>query len=191
MYKRRNATLLLLAICLVTAVTSRATDSEMAFSFRVTANGLQTAWHTFGLRDGALPGLDAFDLPEPPAVPGCTLTSYLAMPEPASSLPNRWLHDYRAAGERTGERVEIWLINIETTEPVAFCQLEMVAAEPIPAGYELHLFVPDAEPVAVQVPETLDIPVSGQATLLPCELRLGGSIRVETGAWGAVKALFR
>ena len=185
--------LLVAAICLSmgTATAARAQALELGFEFRATINGSTTPWHTFGLRTGAQPGFDSFDLPEPPPPPGFPFQIYLAMFEPLPGLPNRWLSEFRPAAAGTGEEVELWQIIIESPAQGANCRLEVRNLTYVATSYDLFLIGQDGSIRGLSPPAVVDFPVSGAAMTCFFELRVGEAVAVERETWGDVKALFR
>ncbi len=177
----------LLAFC----VTTPAAAQLHTFGYRVTINGSASDWHTFGVRPGALPGIDDFDLPQPPPPPGILFQTYFVMLEPLTGLPNRWLDDFRPAGESSSGGVELWQFVIESPDAGATCRLELQDLAPVSSAFDLYLIGANGAPEALALPAVVDFAVDGAVMNRFLELRYGNPIPVEHDTWGGVKALYR
>lgn len=171
--------------------TSNASAQELTFEFQVTIGGASSDWHAFGLREDALQGIDAWDLPEPPSPPGTTFRSYLTMFEPLAGLPNRWLHDFRPVNSVTLDRVELWQFTIESPAADGDCRIDVRARDPIGIPYDLYLFGPGTYYTRLQAPASVTFPIIAPVMTQFFELRLDESVAVSTSTWGGVKSLFR
>lgn len=179
-------------VCLLSLSTATAARAQLhTFGYRVTINGSTSDWHTFGLRLGALPGLDAFDLPQPPPPPGFPLQTYFVMLEPPTGLPNRWLSDFRPAGESSNGGVELWQFVIESPDAGAACRLELQDLAPVSSAYDLYLIGANGASETLTLPAVVDFSVDSTTMTRFLELHYGSPIPVEHGSWGAVKALYR
>lgn len=177
--------------CLFMSAARHANAQELTFEFRVTINGFTSDWHMFGLREDALQGIDRYDLPEPPAAPGATFHSYLAMFEPLPGLPNRWLHDFRPVNSITLDRVELWQLNIESPAIGAACSIDVRVLDPVAAPFELYFFGPGTYYQTLHLPATINMTVNSTSMIQFFELRLDESVAAESATWGGVKGLFR
>lgn len=176
-------------LSLSAAPTARA--QQHTFGYRVTINGIASDWHTLGLRPGGLPGLDAFDLPQPPPPPGFPFQTYFVMLEPPSGLPNRWLNDFRPVGENSSGGSELWQFVIESPDAGAACRLELQDLAPVSSAYDLYLIGADGAPATLALPATIEFPLDGVAMTRYLELHYGSPIPVAHDSWGGVKALYR
>lgn len=172
------------------ALAAPAVAQELTFEFQVTIGGVSSDWHAFGLREDARQGIDAWDLPEPPAVPGATFRSYLAMFEPLAGLPNRWLHDFRPVNSITLDRVELWQLVIEAP-PGSACRVDLRSREPIGIPYDLYWFGDGTYYTPLQAPATLTFNIGASPAVRFFELRLDESVPAHGCTWGGVKSLFR
>ena len=183
---------LLALMCLLPlVVTATARAQEFTFAYRVTINGSVSDWHTFGLRAGALPGVDAFDLPEPPPPPGFPFQTCFVMSEPPVGLPNRWLSEFRPTTGDNAGGVELWHVLIASPDGGANCRLEVRDLAPVSTSFDLYLIGGTGGSEALALPAVLDFAVDGASMTRFLELHFGNPIPVEPGSWGNVKALFR
>ncbi len=185
--------ILLMALLVPTlpCVATTARAQELTFEIQVTIGGTGSDWHAFGLREDALQGIDAWDLPEPPAPPGATFRSYLSMFEPLAGLPNRWLHDFRPVNSITLDRVELWQLTIESAAVGSTCRIDVRARDPIGIPYELYFFGPGLYYTPLQAPASVSFPITAPAMTQFFELRLDESVATTPTTWGGVKSLFR
>lgn len=173
------------------ALAAPAAAQELTFEFQVTIDGIASPWHTFGLREDALQGVDAWDLPEPPAPPGTTFRTFLSMFEPLPGLPNRWLHDFRPVNSITLDRVELWQFTIEAAATGSTCRLDVRARDPIGIPYDLYFFGPGTYYTPLQAPASVTFPIDAPWMVQFLELRLDESVATDRSTWGGVKSLFR
>lgn len=171
-------------------VAAPATAQEFTFEFRLTIGGASSDWHSFGLRADALNGVDAWDLPEPPAPPGATFLSYLSMFEPVAGLPNRWRHDFRPTAGLTLDRVELWQFVIAAATGSS-CRLDVRARDPIGVYYDLYFLGPGTNRTQLLLPASVMFPIDAPWMVQYFELRLDASVATGSSTWGGVKSLFR
>lgn len=185
--------MLILTLACIASLASAATAQaqELAFEFQVTIDGVSSDWHVFGLRNDALPGIDAHDLPEPPPPPGSTFRSYLSMFEPLVGLPNRWLNDFRPVNGVTIDRVELWQLVIESPSLGSACRIDVRAREPIDVAYDLYFFGAGIEYQSLQPPAAVNFTIDSPWMAQFFELRLDGIVAVDRATWGGVKSLYR
>lgn len=178
--------------CLLSILAAAPAGAQQhTFACRVTINGIASDWHTFGLRIDAQPGIDAYDLPQPPPPPGSLFQAYLVMISQAPGLPNRWLSDFRPVDEGGAGGVELWQLAIESVDAGAACRLEVQDVTPLPSAFDLYLIGPGGGASLLSLPAVVEFPVDGAVMTRHFELQFGTAIPVEHGAWGSVKALYR
>ncbi|MBK7048897.1 MAG: hypothetical protein IPH48_20830 [bacterium] len=189
---RASCGMLLMALaCLAPlGVPASAAAQEFTFEFQLTIGGATSGWHTFGLREDALPGIDAWDLPEPPAPPGATFLSYLSMFDPPDGLPNRWLREFRPVSSVTLDRIELWQFVIAAPTGSS-CRLDVRARDPIGTYYDLYFFGPGTNRTQLLVPASVMFPIDAPWMIQFFELRLDSSVATGNSTWGGVKGLFR
>lgn len=168
-----------------------ATAQELTFEFQVTIGGISSDWYMFGLRNDAQQGVDAWDLPQPPAPPGATFWSYLSMLEPEAGLPNRWLHDFRPVSGAMLDRVELWQLTIESAAIGGICRVDIRSTGPIGIRHELYCFGSNLDQTRVQLPTYVSFPVTATSLTMYFELRLDESVATTRSTLGGVKSLFR
>ena len=164
---------------------------ELTLEFQVTIGSVSTAWHAFGLRQDAQPGIDAFDLPEPPPPPGVPFSAYLVMFQPLPGLPNRWLDDLRPVDSLTSDRVELWQWHIESTGGGVNCRLDVREREPIGIPYDLYFVGSGLYHVPLQTPASYSFDITDNLMAQFFELRIDGGVPRERTSWGSIKSLFR
>lgn len=163
---------------------------ELSFEFQVTVGGQSSEWYAFGLRQDALPGLDAWDLPAPPAAPGAPFRVFLALPVPPDGLPNCWWTDFRAVADALADREELWQGLLEAPAGAA-CRLDVRVRDAGAVPYDLVFFGPGSSYVTMDLPGSVSFTTDAAATPLFFELRFDGGVAVENSTWGGVLGLFR
>lgn len=179
-----------LAIC-ATLLPGPAMSSEPVYECRALIDGIATAWHPFGLREGALAGADAFDLPAPPPPPGMPFDAWFVMPGAPEGLPNRWLGEFRPPHAASGEAIDLWEFAIGSLDLGHVCRVEVRAVVPVADGDALHLLPPSGGAPDLSSGGAFEFVLPSTPVSLWFELRTGSPVPVERGTWGSVKALFR
>lgn len=177
------------ALACITATTSPA--AETTCEFRVVIDGSATAWNRFGLRNGALPGVDAFDMPAPPPPPGFPFDAYLVMPGSPAGLPNRWFGEFRPTHDGSIEVVDLWEFAVASPEIGALCRIEVRPVSPVSYGDQLSLLPPTGGSCDMTMGGSFEFPLDAFPVSLWFELRTGSPVPVQQNTWGSVKTLFR
>lgn len=154
------------------------------------ADGVLTTLE-FGVSDAALPGLDAYDLPAPPATPDAVWDAYMLMTEAPAAMPNRWLRDIRALADLTRKRVDIWtaVVLVPPEGMAVEVALERSGQSQIP--YTLKLMIPMAADIDIEVPWRTELYLPGGLQLMYWVLEQNDQVSVESTSWGGIKSLYR
>jgi hypothetical protein len=182
--------LIRVALVAVLVVPVAAAGQDILFSVSVQVAGLSAPAHIFGFADGALTGLDARDVPEPPHAPSDYLALAFRMPYPAVVLPNRWRDDLRATDDLL-DRVEIWELHLESDLIGATCTFAVTP--PASPPVELHLrviSVDDGEGFVVPADGAFTLMIHAPDTTIWLELTSDKPIPVVDATWGAVRRLY-
>jgi hypothetical protein len=145
----------------------------------------------FGVRAGALPGLDDFDLPAPPVSPGGEFAAYLAMLEPPAGFPNAWIHDFRALERFRQARFEIWEMTWENLLWSDFVIVSLSALSEPDFPYQVLLHGPDGFSLEMSVPGIAVVPVQYANMDLIWEVILDDPVTTRNQSLGGVKTLYR
>lgn len=189
MTPKRRLVVPAIAAAFLVAVPAQAT--EAVYQARALIAGQTTQWHTFGLADGALPGVDALDQPAPPPLPGLGFDAWLVMPVSPAGLPNRWLGDFRPANNSSVEVVDFWEFVVAAPSAGVRCRLEVRPVSPVGYGERLSLLPPTGGSPDFSMGGSFEWPLDSPTVSLLFELRTGTPVAVETESWGSIKALFR
>ena len=145
----------------------------------------------FGLRQGALAGVDPFDVPAPPASPANEFTAYLSMLAPPEGLPNAWLCDFRSLAGFRELWLELWEMNWDNLPAAGMVHLDLHAIAQPDFLVVVRLVGPDGFWAEVPVPGTVGIPITAQQMTLHWEVVLDVQVPVDTRTWGGLKSLYR
>jgi hypothetical protein len=183
---------LLIRVALVAAlvVPVAAAGQDILFSVSAQVAGLSAPAHIFGFADGALTGLDAHDVPEPPHAPSGYLALAFRMPYPAVALPNRWRNDLRATDDFL-DRVEIWELHLESDLIGATCTFAVTPPASPPGDLRLRVIgVDDGEGFVLPADGVFTLVIHAPDTAIWLELIADSSIPVADATWGAVRRLY-
>jgi len=164
---------------------------EFTFEFTVTLDNETTDCKQFGLREDALQGIDDYDLPEPPPVPGAGFDAYIAMFSGPTSLPNRWRYDFRPTVNLMSDRIELWQFEFLSNAIGSEVTIDIDTVGPVPVPYELYFFGPDVYYDPIIVPDRLIFTVSAENMVFFWELRLDSAVETTSTTWGDIKSLYR
>ncbi len=178
-------------IMCVTALAVPAAASEPVYECRALISGVATAWHPFGLRAEALPGVDAFDLPAPPPPPGMPFDAWFVMSGAPTGLPNRWLAEFRPPHGDTGEAVDVWEFAVHSLDIGQVSRIEVRPLVQVSYGEALLLVPSSGGAMDMSGGGAYEFVLPSTPVSLWFELRTGSPVPVERGAWGSVKALYR
>lgn len=164
---------------------------ELTFSISVTTDAGSILPLVFGVNDYALPGLDEFDIPEPPPAPGSLLHAYLSMQSPPPGFPNRWHCDMRSLTEYWEKRVEIWDLTLETDLVGGTGSILIEAVNHPAVPYKLWVQGPGGLFQDVVPPCTVSFPVNAPVISFYWILEVDDLVDIQPETWGGVKSLFR
>lgn len=190
--KRHLGDFLPLLLCLATLLFPLGASAQnLVFDLTVSGPEGPLQVLSFGLADGAAPGLDGYDVPSPPPVPEAALNGYLSMLTPPDGLPNRWLGDFRPLLNFMLTRIEFWTLTLADAQPgsVVTLAVDLPGGTTIP--YVLWIHGPGNLSQEMNVPGSLEIPVTDPTMIFFWELRLDDQVAAEPRTWGGVKSLFR
>jgi len=180
-----------LVVVVFFVILAPAFGQEFSFQTYISTNDHCTQLCTFGLKEQALAGLDEFDIPSPPPYPENPLHGNLAMMDPPTSLPNRWLADYRPMENLAFRENVFWIFELNhdlAGEPATMFVDHSTTA---PTSYELWFHQPNSPPLQVTVPGTIEILLDASSLDFFWELRLDHSVAAEFATWEGVKSLYR
>jgi hypothetical protein len=183
---------LLIRVALVGAlvVPVTAAGQDVLFSVSAQVAGLSAPAHVFGFAAGALTGLDARDVPEPPHAPSGYFALSLRMLTPVAALPNRWRDDLRAVDDFL-DRVEIWELHLESDLIGATCTFAVTPPASPPCELRLHVIgVDDGEGFVVPADGAFTLVIQAPDTAIWLELTADNPIPVVDATWGAVRSLY-
>ncbi len=182
---------LLSALALALAIATTAQAGTPVYQVRAIIANQSTQWHTLGLANGALLGVDALDQPAPPPLPGLGFDAWLVMPVSPAGLPNRWLGDFRPANNSSVEVVDFWEFVVAAPTAGVTCRLEVRPVTPVGYGERLSLLPPTGGSPDLSMGGAFEWTLDSPTVSLLFELRTGTPVAVDCESWGSVKALFR
>jgi len=192
---RESATILtgrlaLAALVFLAPGAGSAVAQEAIFGIEAAAGGLASGPHAFGWAAGALAGLDARDVPEPPHAPSGYLALAFRMLDPAAPLPNRWRDEIRAAAD-FDDRVEIWELHLESDRLGETCVFAVTPPADPPLDLRLRVIgVGDGEGFVVPPSGVFTLFIGQTDTALWLELISDDPVAAEGATWGAVRRLY-
>ncbi len=177
------------ALLLAAVAATPARGQDLVCRLEISRNEATPCELSLGYRRGASSGLDDLDLPAPPPAPGAPLDAALVMPGIATSLPHRWLADYRPP-DAGFLRNDTWELVLAGSTGGGSCRLAVEQTEGLPGDHLLGVSGLGPRERHITVPGGLIFDFPGP------ELRLrlrfpGPSSLQEIGSWGRIKALFR
>ena len=189
MIRPRQLLLILLPLlCLCTSALAQ----ELGVRVIVQPKNYQTQTLFFGVRSGALYGLDDFDLLAPPPEPETTFDAYLLMPSPPPGLSNRWWVDYRTLQELYRDREEDWDMALVNQTPGTITELHLDLPFGTLIPHQIFLRLPGEEEfVEFSPPVTIEFTVTDPNVTLTWKLLHADEIPNEGQAWGLIKSLYR
>ncbi len=107
------------------------TAPQVAFRVDASAGAFTDRGNVLGLRDGAAPGRDAFDLSEPPPAPEGWVRAGFATPE-----DGEFFQDWRPAGSE-GDTWELAFASDQAGRPFG---IRLTPEQPLPEGWDIVVF---------------------------------------------------
>lgn len=178
------------AMAMVGLLAGSALAEEMTFHTQFTIDKDQTHLCSFGLREGALPEFDGFDVPAPPALPDATEDGYLVMADPPPFVPNRWYKDFRPVSNLTLDRLEFFPMHLSTTRLGEQGYISISPGTFLGLPYEMWLIGPGFHE-EIEVPGTVTFTITSTQMVFTWELHLDDDIAVENDTWDGIKSLYR
>jgi hypothetical protein len=169
---------------------SAASPQTVVYTLAASAAELSTDLHRYGFQDDASSGMDAFDVPEPPAPPADFLSLAFVMPGPSVPLPNRWRDDIRAVQD-FADCIEIWELHVTTDRIGAECAFDLEIEEGDQFALRLTVIGPDGGEFPVQVPGGFTMDLTGPESILWLVLTADGPIASTNSTWGGFKVSYR
>jgi hypothetical protein len=163
---------------------------EITFEFTIEYDGVPSQALQFGLREDALPGLDAHDVPEPPNVPDAAFFAFLSMAQPPAEFPNRWRYDLRSSESLMADRIEIWQFNFQADGTSNQATITIDTSGSIPVPYKLHLLGAGVNDEPLVLPTSITVDLAPTETIFFWELHLSDAIEVTPTSWGGIKSLY-
>jgi len=179
--------LVLASVCLLTGTAS---TEEMTFHTNFAIDKDQTHVCSFGLREGALPAFDDFDVPAPPASPDLTQDGFLVMVDPPAFVPNRWYKDFRPVSNLTLDRLEYFPMHLETSRLGEQAYISITPGTFLGLPFEMWIIGPGIHE-QIDVPGTVTFTITSTQMAFTWELHLDDDIAVESDTWDGIKSLYR
>ena len=177
------------ALLLVAVAALPARAQELVCRLEISLNAVATCELSLGYRQGASSGLDDLDQPAPPPAPGAPLDAALVMPGIATSLPRRWLADYRPPDPDL-VRNDTWELVLVSSSGDGACRLVVEQTAGPPADRLLGVSGLGPLEHHITLPGELAFDLPGPELHLRLRFPGPGSLQ-EIGSWGRIKALFR